>query len=133
MSDHGSKLLAAGICLVFLCVFSAPQYSQAYGRPFGGKITQMSAPEIESLEDAGFDCEVPGDDLLIQPKGNSPTSYVIPYGTKSKTSSSARENVQILGLYTPSSTEVTCIYDSYPPIEVTLEMNTITMYGVSKQ
>lgn len=132
MHNHGPSLFVGIICVLLLAAFTTPQLAFAVGKPFGGKIINMEAPEVEALEDAGFSCMVPGDDLVIQPKGQSPISYVIPTGTMSKTQSSARQNVWILGLYTPSSTTVTCIYDSYPPIEVTLQLNTITMYGVSK-
>ncbi|HEY4477956.1 MAG TPA: hypothetical protein VJB09_01635 [Candidatus Paceibacterota bacterium] len=102
-------------------------------RQFSGVITKLKALEIEALENANFACAVPGTSIEVRPKGKKgyqPTSYIIPSGTISKTKHSPAINQQIVGKYSGKTT-VTCVYQGFPPVEETVQLDTIKMYGNS--
>ncbi len=110
---------------------SSPPIS--FQKQFSGVIIKMKALEIEALENANFACEVPGESIEIRPKGKKgyqPTSYIIPSGTISKTKHAPAVNQQIVGKYS-GKTSVTCIYQGFPPVEETVTLDTIKMYGNS--
>jgi hypothetical protein len=134
MNTHGPKLFVALLCVLGLAfITSIPQPIWAFGRPFGGKIQSTKATSIETLEDAGYECEVDESSFQIKPAGNSPSSYVKPGEVSSKTKVPIRQNLWVLGLYTPQSSTVTCILEYYPYTVQTLTLNRISMFGTSRQ
>ncbi|MBS3904982.1 MAG: hypothetical protein KGZ39_06620, partial [Simkania sp.] len=102
-------------------------------KQFSGVIINTKAKEIMALENANFACTVPGKSIEIKPKGikgYQPTSYIIPFGTISKTKHAPAVSQQIVGKY-GGKTTVTCIYQGFPPVEETVTLDTIKMYGNS--
>jgi len=114
---------------------TSPQNTQTISRitkPFGGKIINDKAIEIQALESANFQCVVPGSSITIYPIGSSPVSYIIPYGVVSKTGTTPSSGQWILGLYSLTKTSVTCIFQGVPPVTTTISLDTISLYGTSK-
>ena len=106
---------------------------RAAGQSFAGIISDTKATEIRLLEEDGFVCTVPGTTIQVLQKGKrgyQPTSFFIPSGTNSKTKYKLLNNQKIIGKYL-GKTEITCVYEAVPPIEVTVTLDTITMYGNS--
>ncbi|MBP6865978.1 MAG: hypothetical protein KBC12_00330 [Candidatus Pacebacteria bacterium] len=104
-------------------------------KQFSGIIIKLKAKEIEALENANYACAVPGTSIEIRPKGMKgfqQTSYIIPAATISKTKHAPSVNQQIVGKYS-GKTSVTCIFQGEPPLEETVTLNTIKMYGNSAQ
>lgn len=102
-------------------------------KPFGGRITNTKATEIQSMESSNYKCTVPGTTITIKPvTKSSPTTFLIPSSVKSKTNTTARAGQQIKGLYSQSKTTITCIYQGYPPSQSTVQLTPITMYGTSR-
>ncbi|MFN4181285.1 MAG: hypothetical protein ACK4FA_01125 [Candidatus Paceibacteria bacterium] len=102
-------------------------------KQFAGIISSVKAREIQALEAANFACAVPGTSIEIRPKGIKgiqPTSFLIPPGTISKTKNTPRAGQKIVGKYSGKTT-VTCIFQGIPPVEETVQLDTITMYGNS--
>lgn len=113
-------------------MFAASE-TDAFGLPFGGKITNTKAYEVEALEDANFNCQVMESSFSITPKGSTSTvSYLKPIGVMSKTNTSVRSNLWVLGKYTPAAGIVNCTYQGYPPIDVTVTLGSISLFGTSK-
>ncbi len=99
--------------------------------PFGGKVLNTKAVEIEALEAASFECLVPGTSITIRPINKAPTSYLIPTGIISKTKNAARVGQWILGTYNPTPAIITCTEVATGATEI-VELTPITMYGTSK-
>lgn len=130
-----SNLLKISILLSILIVIVAFDTVSAATatRPFGGRITNTKATEIQSLENSNYKCVVPGTTITIKPvTRSSPTTFLIPSGVKSKTGTTARAGQVIKGLYSQSKTSITCIYQGYPPSETTTTLTPITLYGTSR-
>jgi len=122
--------------LLFFCVF---QVTNAYipyvpyipmSNPFGGKIIHTKATEIQTLESTGFVCNVPGETITISPVGKYPTSYLIPYGTTSKTKKPLGKNRWILGVYKGVKTAIICTNEE-TGVTTQVNLNPITLYGTS--
>lgn len=102
-------------------------------KAFGGRITNTKATEIQSMESSNYKCTVPGTSITIKPvTKSSPTTFLIPSGTKSKTGTTPRAGQVIKGLYSQSKTTITCIYQGSPPSQSTVQLTPITMYGTSR-
>lgn len=102
-------------------------------KQFSGVITKMKATKIQALENANFACAVPGVSIEVRKKGRKgyqPTSYIIPAGTISKTKHTPAANQEIVGKYS-GKTSVTCVYQGFPPVEETVTLDTIKLYGNS--
>ncbi|MEK7105765.1 MAG: hypothetical protein AAB895_00220 [Patescibacteria group bacterium] len=130
-----SNLLKVSILLLILLIVVAFDTASAAGatRPFGGRITNTKATEIQSLENSNYKCTVPGTTITIKPvTRSSPTTFLIPSGVKSKTGYTPRAGQQIKGLYSQSKTSIVCIYQGYPPSQTTTQLTPITMYGTSR-
>lgn len=122
------------VVFVFLLVVAFEIVSAAGAtKPFGGRITNTKATEIQSMENSNYKCTVPGTSITIKPvTKSSPTTFLIPSSVKSKTNTTARAGQQIKGLYSQSKTTITCIYQGYPPSQSTVQLTPITMYGTSR-
>ncbi len=81
--DYGARMFVSGI--------------------FAGKITGLKAKKIESYENAGFDCRVPGQSIEIKAiKGGS--SYIIRTGINNKSGNAVRPGQSIVGKNNGSTT-----------------------------
>lgn len=118
------------LCISLFAVFGVVE-AVGISQQFAGIITQTKAQEIQVLENTGYTCTVPGTSIQIRPKakrGVQPTSYMIPFGTISKTKNALRANQQIIGKYSGKTT-ITCVH---PAGDVqTVQLDTVTMYGNS--
>lgn len=102
---------------------------------FGGKIVNTRAEKIEELESSGYSCSYSGSTIEITPinvKGLiMPYSYAIPNAVKNKTGFPIRTGQWIIGKYSGKTT-ITCILEGDPPLEETVTLDTISLYGTSK-
>ncbi|MFZ2072381.1 MAG: hypothetical protein WA101_02220 [Minisyncoccia bacterium] len=134
-----SKIFAKVAIFVFFVLFSIQTTSAAIGldKPFGGKITNNKATEIENAEKAGYTCFVPGVSITVKPVNVFyPTSYIIPYTILFKNFSSVGQGNPILGLYNVVKTTVKCSKSCPPPpwnkcIKI-ISLDTIKLFGTSK-
>lgn len=104
-------------------------------RIFGGKIANTKAERIMELESENYHCSVSGTTIEVTPissKMSMPYSYIIPYGVENKTGFSLRDGQWIIGKYNGTTT-VECIFQGEPPVTQTVTLETITIYGTSKQ
>lgn len=129
-----SYVVSFGIIVIFLgSVSVASAISQK--KSFGGRITNTTANEIEETENANYKCAVPGTSISIRTVGmqkKGTMSFVIPTNVRSKTNTRTKNNQWILGLQSQGKTSVTCIFQGTPPNEKTVNLDTIDMYGTSK-
>ncbi len=132
MKSNLHKILLLLVILVVAIAFDTVSAASA-SKPFGGQIVNTKATEIQSYENAGYNCIVPGSTITIRSKVSSaPITYLIPAAVKSKTNTSARAGQEIKGLYSQSKTSITCIYQGYPPRTATVQLTPITLYGTSR-
>lgn len=128
-------LLTASSILAILVVIVAFNIAHAgtVGKAFGGKIINVKATEIQSLEESNYNCNVPGTSITIKPvtKG-SPNTFLIPTSVKSRTNTTPRAGQQIKGLYSQSKTTIICKFRGTPPSSTSVTLTPITMYGTSK-
>jgi len=136
--------------LIFLCIFTkkeiSAQYSGGVGggtssassissKVFGGKIANTKAEKIDELESSGYSCNYSGTTIEVTPinvKGlTMPYSYLIPTGIKNRTGFSLRDGQWIIGKYS-GKTIITCILEGDPPLEETVTLDIISIYGTSK-
>lgn len=100
---------------------------------FGGRIVSDRALEIGELEDFGYICDVPGYSIEIMPIGSpvgTPTSYLIPYSTRSMTGTVPSSGKLIIGRYI-GKTEVVCQHPESEDIQ-TVPLDTVDLYGTTK-
>ena len=126
------------IFLLFFCFFifslglaRAQNLTATAKRPFGGKVLNAKAIEIEALEAASFECLVPGTSIEVSVVNKAPTSYLIPVGVISKTKNPTRVGQWILGTYNPTPTMITCTEVATGATEI-VELTPMIMYGTSK-
>jgi hypothetical protein len=125
------------ILLIVFLVFISTKIVFAFspfGGFFGGKIINMKAPEIASLEDAGYVCPMLGTSISIIPIGsplNTPNYYFIPSYVIPKTRTTPTINQLILGKY-GEETVITCTLPSNPPEVKTVMLKTIDFFGTSR-
>jgi len=103
-------------------------------KPFGGRIIYTKALRIQTLEATNYSCAVSGTSIEIKPIGSppgTPTSYLIPSGTISKTKTTPMASQLILGKYS-GKTPITCTYKGYPPNIQIVNLDNITLFGTSK-
>jgi len=132
MKSNLSKIVILLSLLIVLVAFDRVSAASAT-QPFGGRIVNAKATEIESMEGANYKCVVPGNTITIKSNDSTdPTTYFISAGTKSKTGYSPRAGQQIKGKYSNSKTTITCIYQGYPPNTETVQLTTIELYGTSR-
>jgi hypothetical protein len=110
-------------------------FALGLGGNFGGRIITKPALEIIILEATGFQCNdnMLGTSILIIPIGSpigTPVSYLIPYTVPSKTETVPTIGQLILGIY-GGKMEITCIR-AYPPLTITVPLDTITLFGTSQ-
>lgn len=98
----------------------------------GGKITNMKATEISTLEDSGWKCNVPGQTITIKPMSKTPTTYLIPSSVESKTKYAIRTGQYILGNYTGMTPIICWRMCGYVPCFTSTVLNTISLFGTSK-
>jgi len=102
---------------------------------FGGKVANTKAEKIEELESSNYGCAVSGSTIEVIPinrnSKNPVYSYAIPAGIKNKTGFPLRDGQWIIGKYSGKTT-ITCILEGDPPLEETVTLSTITLYGTSK-
>lgn len=121
------------LIVVFIFGLFQVAYAIGIGKQFAGIILNLKAKEIQALEAANFACTVPGTSIEIitrGKKGYQPTSYIIPSGTISKTKKQPKAGQQIIGKYSGKTT-VTCVFQGVPPVEESVQLDTITMFGNS--
>ena len=129
-----SYVVSFGIIVIFLSSVSAV-YAFSQKKSFGGRITNTTANEVQETESSNYKCAVPGTSISIRTVGmkkKGTMSFVIPANVQSKTNTRTKNNQWILGLQSQSKTSVTCIFQGNPPTEKTLNLDTIDMYGTSK-
>ncbi len=132
MKSNISKIFTLLSILLVVIAFDTVSAASAT-RPFGGRIVNTKATEIQSMQSSNYRCIVPGTTITINPIGSTaPTTYLIPATVKSKTGYSARAGQQIKGLYSQSKTTITCIFQGTPPSTATVQLTPITMYGTSR-
>jgi len=126
------------ILVVLIVLISFKTTYAILDKPFGGKITNNKATEIENAENEGYTCMVLGSTITINPVSFIyPKTYFISFSTLFKSFSSTGEGKQILGLYSPIKKTITCSKSCPPPPwkmcyrQVTLD--TINLFGTSKQ
>lgn len=123
--------MRAVLILLFIFVTIKISYAFSLNQSFGGRIIMTKALEIQTLESSGFTCTVPGTTIQVKPiKG--PSSYIIPYGVKSKTNTTPSVGQQVIGKYA-GKTSVICILEGDPPITITVTLDTINLFGTSKR
>jgi hypothetical protein len=134
--EHMRHILIAILIFISILIFinfdiaNASQFGIT--KPFGGQIINNPATEIERLELANYECVVPGKTITIRPVGKYPTSYLIPYGVKSRTIGLPTAGKWILGLYNPIKTPITCTFRGLPPATTIVNLDSITLYGTSR-
>lgn len=96
--------------------------------PFGGKIVQEKAVEVQIKESSGYSCNIPGRTITIRPIGRSPTSYIIPYGVSSMSQNQVKINQSILGNYS-SPVMISCYRKNSTPTYISLPV--IYLFGNS--
>lgn len=116
---------------LFVLVTIKIAYAISLGKDFGGRIIKTTATRIQTLQNSGWSCIVPGTSIDIKPiKG--PSSYMIPLTTKSKTNTTPASGQQIIGKYS-GKTVITCTRSCPPAVcETTVSLDTITLFGTSK-
>ncbi len=115
-----------------LCFFSVAN-AAGIGSQFAGVILRTKSAKIEALENANFACSVPGTTIQIRSKGvkgYQPTEYIIPTGLISKTKKTVKANQLIMGRYS-GKVSITCVYQGVPPVEETVQLDKITLFGNS--
>ena len=137
------KKVVFAVLIISFSIFTIPKITHAdifsgifkmlanIQKPFGGRILNTTAVEIQTLEDTGWTCEVPGTSITIKPV-RGPASYAIPAGVVSKTNTTPEDGQSIKGLYL-GKTVITCKM-SCPPVEcvTAVTLDTIKMFGTSK-
>lgn len=125
--------------LILLCrvdkAIAQQSFQGSLQRQFSGVVLKMKATEIETLENSGFVCPVPGQTLTIRQKGKSgyqPTSYVVFAHTKSKTLTPLAVQQKIIGKY-GTKYPIVCVLEAVPPVVQVVMLDMITLYGNSKQ
>jgi hypothetical protein len=103
------------------------------GKIFGGKIKNTKATALETKEKT-YNCTTTGETFELTPlKGlKVPTGYMIENGTKNSTGYKIKSGQWIIGKYSGKSS-ITCTLKMTPFTESTVELDTITIYGTSKQ
>ena len=101
---------------------------------FGGEITKMKARDVETLEEAGYECVVAGDTIEINPqKKTFPSSYFISYSAQQKKTNKLQTGQKIIGKYYGKTT-ITCTKECPPAICIeTVLLDTVKVYGNSKK
>jgi hypothetical protein len=119
---------------VFVCfnTANASNFSISNKNPFGGRVINKKAFEIETLEKTNWTCVVPGETIQLTPYNKAPSSYIIPNGTSSKTGYSIKSLQMMLGLYSVITTPITCTFNGTPPATTIVNLPTIKLYGNSK-
>lgn len=119
--------------LVFLFVLITIKiaYAVSLGKDFGGRIIKTTATKVQSLENSGWACVVPGTSIDIRPiKG--PVSYLIPAFVRSKTNTTPASGQQIIGKYS-GKTPIVCTRACPPAVcTTTVTLDTITLFGTSQ-
>ncbi len=120
---------------IIASVLALPILVQAayLGKPFGGRILNTTAFQIQMLENMNYGCTVPGSSLWINPLKNSPSDYLLPSGVSPKTDNGVRSGQWILGLYNKTKTTITCIFQGEPPETQTVDLNPIKLFGTSRK
>lgn len=114
------------VVLVFFVSFQVTL--AAFGNIFGGRITNLKALQIEKLEEAGYDCEVPGSTIEIRSiKG--PTAYFTPQNIVPKTKTIPAMGAAIIGKYN-GKTDIICRKGDSIQIVI---LDTIIFFGTSRR
>ncbi len=129
--------LALGILFATVGTQEASAFSfGGTSKALGGKITRSTrATNIESIENSNYKCTVAGSSFSLKPvgTGNSTTNYMVPAGTTSRTRNMMQEGQWLLGMFNISPTTITCVFQGTPPNEQTTDLNSVSLYGTSKQ
>ncbi len=118
----------------FLVFFSGEIVLASFGSNFGGRILNTTATEIQEKEWSGYTCTPFGTTITIRPIGSpprTPTSYIIPTNTRSRTGTTIRSGQLILGKY-GGETAVNCTLNAYPFTITSVYLNTINLFGTSR-
>ncbi len=124
------KIFTRTILILFILLISIKIVYASSGRVFGGRIINTKALQIQTLE-ATYNCFIPGTTIEIK-SVRGPTSYMIPWSVKSKTNTTPTSGQQIIGKYS-GKTSITCTLKTYPWSETTVSLDTIYLFGTSKQ
>jgi hypothetical protein len=127
-----SKILV--IALVLIISIKIVYAAGSTGKVFGGRILKTEATEITTLEASGYSCQMSGGssiEIKVMGVKYAPTAYYIPSGTKSKTNTVPTAKQLTIGRYSGTTT-ITCIHDDPEIPPETVSLDTITMFGTSK-
>jgi len=137
--NTGMKKGIIFVLLITFAVFIGAKTVSAFsfGNFFGGRIIDIKALEIRTLENVGYTCDTTGGSSIeIIPIGSpsyAPSSYFIPSYIYSKTGYPIMTGQLIIGRYSYSyMTPITCIYPSDPPFIQVVFLNTIDLFGTSE-
>jgi hypothetical protein len=110
------------IGVVLLSILATPiVVSAAFYRPFGGKIIRTEANRITAQEALNYNCFNPQGSITIKPVGLSPREYVTTFFNSTRTTPAIGQ--QILGLYSPSTAIINCVFQGTPPNTTILNLN----------
>ncbi len=119
--------------LFFVLVTIKIAFAAASTKSFGGKILYTTNTKIKSLQTTGYTCVIPGQTITIKPVNKAPTGYFIPAAVVSKTKLPLSPGQSILGLYSPTTTPITCILKGDPPVTTVVNLATMVLFGTSKK
>ena len=141
--SNGTRKSIIFILLIAFLVFISAKIVFAYsffGGVFGGRITNMPALEIASLEGSGYVCSMSGTSISIIPIGSppgTPTSYFIPSYITPRTRTTPAIGQLILGRYS-GKTVITCTLTLFlgshrrSTTITTVSLDTINLFGTSR-
>lgn len=126
MIKHKVLVLGLAVFIVGIPAIS----NAAFYQSFGGRVLNQKAIQLDVLEKTGWTCAWLTGSVTITPvKG--PASYLITNPLNS-TRTKVAANQQILGLYSPTPTPVTCTFPNGATQVVSLPTITIP-WGTSRQ
>lgn len=121
------------VLFVVVIIFASVEVVYAYsngGEIFGGRIVNTKATEIEDLESSGYQCDIDGTTITIDPiKGHE--TYLIPSNIRSKTNREITSHKWIMGKFSGTSS-VTCTKQcGETECTSTVNLNTVNFFGNS--